>query len=312
MKRGFIIMRGLMMLLFLYAETGMVTAQEKIDTLIVYFDIDKSIIDGSNCAPLDEIISNNQNITSIHIYGFTDFLGNTDNNRQLSARRTINARNYLLNKGISSEKIVISEGKGVHHQSVVENRKDLSDRGIQEHRIVQVIYHTKTQISLVEDNVVEPAGNYEDIIDEVVEQVSNVDSDKNEIVTQLTEDNLVVNNHIVLENILFYNSSDVFRPVSYQALQELLTFVRSHRTLKIEIHGHICCQSDDMEEIYVDEEPISHNRAKAVYDYLIRNGISPRRLDYKGFGSTRKRFPLEQNEYERDMNRRVEILILEL
>ena len=280
---------------------SIVNAQQQTDTLTVYFDIDKSIVDISNAEHLDELI-NNKNVVSISIYGYTDFLGNRQYNRQLSEKRSVNVQNYLLSKGISKENIAVVTGKGVHPNSIEENRKDLSDKGIQEHRIVHIVYTTNTQNDKPSDEIIAEIPMTEISIVEIQPETNE---------NKLTEENLVVNNHIVLENILFYNNSDVFRSVSYPALEELLMFMRQHRTLKIEIHGHVCCQSDDMQEVYIEDKPISLSRAKAVYDYLVRNGINPTRLNYIGFGSTRKRFPLEQNEYERDMNRRVEIFILE-
>ena len=89
--------------------------------------------------------------------------------------------------------------------------------------------------------------------------------------------------------------------------------MQKYPTLKIEIQGHICCQKEDIRKEYNVEGGIllSINRAKAVYNYLVKNGIAPARMTYEGYGGFHKRYPLEQNRYEREMNRRVEILILE-
>lgn len=120
----------------------------------------------------------------------------------------------------------------------------------------------------------------------------------------LSKEDLVPNTNIVLENILFIPGRNEFRPESYPALKELYEVMQSNPTLKIEIQGHICCSD-------IDDELLSRDRAKAVYNYLIQNGIDPSRLSYDWFGSTRKKYPLERNEEEMAMNRRVEILILE-
>ena len=76
--------------------------------------------------------------------------------------------------------------------------------------------------------------------------------------------------------------------------------------LKIEIHGHICCQ------LVNDFNGISTARAKAIYSYLIRNKIDRKRMKFTGFGVSRPIHKIpEQNEQEEDENRRVEILIID-
>jgi outer membrane protein OmpA-like peptidoglycan-associated protein len=57
------------------------------------------------------------------------------------------------------------------------------------------------------------------------------------------------------------------------------------------------------------QKNLSVMRAKYVFDSLVRSGIHPDRLSYKGFGGS---IPLveEVDEHTRQMNRRVEILIV--
>ena len=55
---------------------------------------------------------------------------------------------------------------------------------------------------------------------------------------------------------------------------------------------------------------LSVNRAKAIYDYLIEQGIAASRLSYKGLGNTQpKRFP-ERTPLDEQANRRVEVRIV--
>ena len=94
-------------------------------------------------------------------------------------------------------------------------------------------------------------------------------------------------------------------PGSRAVLSELLVIMRNRPKLKIDIQGHICCQEQEVANI-------SEKRAKAVYDFLVRNGIDKSRLSYQGFQSSRPVYPLpEKNDEERDANRRVEIEIIE-
>jgi outer membrane protein OmpA-like peptidoglycan-associated protein len=50
--------------------------------------------------------------------------------------------------------------------------------------------------------------------------------------------------------------------------------------------------------------------AKYVYTFLASHGIDSSRLSYKGFGASRKIFPLELDEEQKEKDRRVEIKIL--
>ena len=114
---------------------------------------------------------------------------------------------------------------------------------------------------------------------------------------------------IALKNLNFYNNSGEVLPESKPVLEELLKMMNKYPKLKIEIQGHICCQSLIEAEKIAD---IAQTRALAVYVFLINNGIHENRLSYKSFKSKNPIYPIpEQNEEQRIANRRVEILIVE-
>ncbi|WP_298122168.1 OmpA family protein [Flavobacterium sp.] len=111
---------------------------------------------------------------------------------------------------------------------------------------------------------------------------------------------------IKLRALNFYNNSDVIVPKSQPVLKELLDIMKSKPKLKIEIQGHICCKLPNQ------EDTVSEARAKAVYDYLIKNKIDKSRMTYKGYGVSSPIYKIpEKNDFEADENRRVEILIVE-
>jgi outer membrane protein OmpA-like peptidoglycan-associated protein len=112
---------------------------------------------------------------------------------------------------------------------------------------------------------------------------------------------------IKLENIYFDYSSARLLPESYQKLSELIRVLNINPKLEIEIQGHICCQNK------YQQDTISTDRAKAIYNYLVNNGISKNRLSFKGYGVTKPVHPIpEKSIQEEDNNRRVEILVVEL
>jgi outer membrane protein OmpA-like peptidoglycan-associated protein len=61
-----------------------------------------------------------------------------------------------------------------------------------------------------------------------------------------------------------------------------------------------------------DLNDVSTARARAIYNFLLRNKISKSRMTFKGYGTSRPVHKIpERNSFEEDENRRVEIMILE-
>ncbi|MGV9004064.1 OmpA family protein [Flavobacterium sp.] len=118
--------------------------------------------------------------------------------------------------------------------------------------------------------------------------------------------NAQVGETIKLPNIYFYNNSARTVPSSESVLYDLLCVMEENLKLKIEIQGHICCQ------LISDSNDISTARAKAIYNFLIRNKVDRTRMTFKGYGTTRPIFKIpEKSETEANENRRVEILVIE-
>ncbi len=115
-----------------------------------------------------------------------------------------------------------------------------------------------------------------------------------------------IGDFITVENIYFYNNSSRILPRSQPTLYDLLCALEENPKLKIEIQGHICCQKEG------DINDVSTRRARAMYNFLIRNKIPRNRMSYKGFGTLKPIHPIpEKTEKEEEENRRVEILIVE-
>ncbi|NUM31619.1 MAG: PD40 domain-containing protein [Bacteroidetes bacterium] len=107
-----------------------------------------------------------------------------------------------------------------------------------------------------------------------------------------------------LYNILFdINKSDL-KTESSAELEKLYNLVNSNPKIKIEIGGHT--DNSGSESLNL---PLSQNRAKAVYDWLVTKGISKDRMTFKGYGSS---VPLMSNDTPegKRKNRRTEIKII--
>jgi outer membrane protein OmpA-like peptidoglycan-associated protein len=98
-------------------------------------------------------------------------------------------------------------------------------------------------------------------------------------------------------------------PESLPSLTYLLQFMKSADKICFEVAGHI-----NQPGILIQSGPkmnLSIQRAKMVYDFLIKGGIDPKRMAFKGYSNAQMKFPNPKNEDEQKANRRVEIVIRE-
>ncbi len=114
-----------------------------------------------------------------------------------------------------------------------------------------------------------------------------------------------------IKNLYFVGNQEVLLKRSEPALPKILKFMQINDSLKIEIAGHINFPNRPPVTKLSWEYRLSVRRAKFVYDYLIKNGISPERLTFKGYGNWEMRNPKATSSKEQELNRRVEIRILE-
>ena len=108
---------------------------------------------------------------------------------------------------------------------------------------------------------------------------------------------------IILKNVFFETASAELKKESIAELERLKKLLEENPNVKIQINGHT-----DNVGSNEDNLTLSENRAKAVYDYLIKNKITAERLKYKGFGET---MPIATNSSEegRTENRRTEFVL---
>lgn len=117
-------------------------------------------------------------------------------------------------------------------------------------------------------------------------------------------DDLKAGEKVTLNNILFYPGTASLLPGAETDLDALLLFMKTNKTVKIQIEGHIHgYPSDD------PDEPLSLSRARVVYEHLIKNGIEKERLTYRSYGTTRLLYK-GADPQKQQQNRRVEVLII--
>tara|TARA_Y100001933_G_C18993537_1_gene561555 strand:+ start:510 stop:2486 length:1977 start_codon:yes stop_codon:yes gene_type:complete len=107
-----------------------------------------------------------------------------------------------------------------------------------------------------------------------------------------------------IDNIYFATNSYEINQISEEVINEFISYLRVNKSIVIEINGY----TDNIGSS-IDNQVLSENRAKAVYEYITSNGIQKNRISYNGFGED---YPVYSNDNEegRSKNRRTEFKII--
>ncbi len=118
-------------------------------------------------------------------------------------------------------------------------------------------------------------------------------------------DQLEETGRVVTHGILFDPDSHVIKGESFKTLKNIGQLLEEDPTLRLSIEGHT---DSDGSEAHNSE--LSHNRSKAVVNYLVQNrGIDAGRLEARGWGESK---PIDTNDTAEGKanNRRVELVKL--
>jgi outer membrane protein OmpA-like peptidoglycan-associated protein len=117
--------------------------------------------------------------------------------------------------------------------------------------------------------------------------------------TRDTARGLIVN----MSDVLFDTGQYTLKPGAREKLAKVAGIILSHPGLKIQVEGHTDSVGGDEYN-----QKLSENRANAVRDYLVGQGLSATSVEARGFGKTR---PVADNSTAagRQMNRRVEMVV---
>ncbi len=108
----------------------------------------------------------------------------------------------------------------------------------------------------------------------------------------------------ILEGIQFEKLSDKLTSNSKSILDEAIAILKANSAVTIEIQGY----TDSWGKPKLNQN-LSEKRAKAVREYMIKQGIEPNRLTAKGYGEAHPRFDNWTQE-GRNRNRRIEFKVL--
>lgn len=287
-------------ILFIFV-TSINLAQEKFS---IHFETNQSNLSSLEKQKLANWISTHSKVKIVVINGFTDKDGSTELNDSLAQKRVDFICNSIAKK-VAIRSDFKSRSFGENH---LQNEDKSENRRVDIYFISEKDLPRENEILGIKEKVVvnEPKAEirYPDVF-----QVQNPNGTTSTFELDVDFMKKVSTaksgEKLQLDNLNFQWNTFAIMNESRGKLYELLLVMVQNPNLKIEIHGHICCNASS-------KEKLSTQRAKAVKGFLISQGIDNSRVTYKGFGSTEPLFPLpEKTEEERAANRRVEIVIVE-
>jgi outer membrane protein OmpA-like peptidoglycan-associated protein len=109
----------------------------------------------------------------------------------------------------------------------------------------------------------------------------------------------------ILQQVHFATGKSTILADSFSLLQQVVDVIIRNNVKKVLIEGHT-----DNRGAKPANQTLSEQRARAVADYLISQGVDPKRLDSAGYGDSK---PIAPNltARGRELNRRVEFIVVE-
>jgi len=250
---------------------------------VVYFDTDQYVVPSTEKNRILLFIQkiSEVEIDKIEIFGFCDDRGSDNYNLILSQQRADAIKSIFSSNNIEESRITNVDGRGEILLNIV-FEDDLNEiRGL--NRKVEVI--------------VKP-------IVKKVEPLEVTDSKPKDI-DKLIKDDVKVGDKILLKNLLFKVNYSYLEPESKKVLEKIAKELMKRDDVHFIIQGHVCCTENGRDAVdrRTRKRNLSVARAKHVYDYLVRKGVSKSRMKYVGL---RRKFPLGKEE---KFDRRVEILV---
>ncbi|WP_020533330.1 PorP/SprF family type IX secretion system membrane protein [Flexithrix dorotheae] len=133
---------------------------------------------------------------------------------------------------------------------------------------------------------------------------NSVENTSSNFSTEETKD-IINGKNFVVEQINFAPGSVDVNKNSNEALDKIVHLLEKNKSMKIEVSGHTDNIGDDK-----FNKLLSEQRAKSVVNYLIKKGISPKRLKAVGYGESKPIVSNDDEENGRQLNRRIEIRVL--
>lgn len=245
-------MKRITFILFLFIVN--INAQFEVQKFSIFFENAAYQLTAEHYALLDIIKKfSNKNDLDVHIKGYANSVGGEEYNLNLSQNRAESVKVQLREFTIIS-----AIGYGELSSDAAKNRR------------VDILVHLKTDHVPLEGEIMEPPA-----IPEVPQAT----------IAMLMEPKK--GDKITLQGIMFYTDRDVIMDESIEALEELVDFLKRNPDVKFKLIGHICCgdpmqPGKDLKNVRTGKQNLSEARAKALHNYLAKQGIETKRMRYIG------------------------------
>lgn len=251
----------------------------------VYFETDKFEVPPTEHNRLLMFLSEieSMDIAKVSIYGFTDDRGSDSYNLILSQDRANSIKTIFSNNEFDESVITNVDGKGKILLKLIKENDLSKIRGL------------NRKVEIIVSSVFPPKAK---------ETQKVVEAKKREA-KELLKGKLKAGDKFELNNMLFKTGYSKLLSESKETLKEIAEILVERKDLYFTIQGHVCCTKNSRDAINrkTKKRNLSVARAKFIYDYLAKQGVSKRRMKYVGM---RRKFPLGG---EPKLDRRVEILI---
>ena len=311
----------------------------------IYFDFGKHELRPDAIQTLRVLIDSCHEKVGIEfkVEAHTDHIGSGENNLILSQKRSETVKHFLAENGLGQfpiEASVYGEAKPIadndseagrqqnrrasvtvfHKKKMTLVKGKVVDKKTGEGIVSKIIFHTKTARDSM---MTQSDGSFEKPVE--VNTVLGVDIYKEgyffdtqmlrakanniaEITIPLAP--VEVGESVAIKNLYYVGNQAVLLKSSEPQLPKVLKFMQLNPKIKIEIEGHINLPFKTPEQMTKAQWDLSTNRAKLVYDFLMKNNISKERMSFQGYGNKFMVHPKARDERKQAMNRRVEIKII--
>lgn len=152
-------------------------------------------------------------------------------------------------------------------------------------------------------NTSDVAGNQSQLTKNISVIEYNIEGNVADIIVRETPKGLPVD---LYNSIIFKSGDDTLTETSVKSLELLTKLLNVYPANKVLIEGYT--DAFECEKTKNDLE-LSNKRARAVYDFFMKNGVDPKRLQTVGYGKAK---PIASNKdiRTRILNRRADIIIL--